>query len=81
MGLDIRYPITGADGTYEIKELPEGTYFVSVSSTTRSTGVTVKGGEVTTQDLDIADQPPPPPPRPRPRPGQQEGETEADPAL
>lgn len=81
VGLDIRYPITGADGTYEIKELPEGTYFVSVSSTTRSTGVTVKGGEVTTQDLDIADQPPPPPPRPRPRPGQQEGETEADPAL
>ncbi len=78
-GLDIRYPITGADGTYDLDKIPEGTYFVSVSSTTRSTGVTVKGGEVTTQDLDIADQPPPPQPRPRPK--REESESQADPAL
>jgi hypothetical protein len=77
-GLDIRYPVTGADGTYQLEGIPEGTYFVSVSSTTRSTGVTVKGGEVTTQDLDIAYQPPPPPPRPRQRPQQVEGEGESE---
>jgi hypothetical protein len=77
-GLDIRYPVTGADGTYDLDGIPEGTYFVSVSSTTRSTGVTVKPGEVTTQDLDIADQPPPPPARPRPRPVRNESENQGE---
>lgn len=77
-GVDIYYPLTGKDGTYQLEGLPEGTYLVSVSSTTRSTGVNVKGGEVTTQDLDIADQPPPPPPR-RPRLTQAPPEEEADP--
>lgn len=63
-GLDLYYPVTGPDGTYELGGLPEGTYLVSVSSTLRSTGVAVKSGEVTVQDLDIADRPPPrqPPP-------------------
>ncbi len=77
-GVDIYYPLTGKDGTYQLEGLPEGTYLVSVSSTTRSTGVNVKGGEVTTQDLDIADQPPPPPPR-RQQPAQAPPEEEADP--
>jgi hypothetical protein len=71
-GLDMYYPLTGPDGTYELAGLPEGTYLVSVSSTARSTGVGVKAGEVTTQDLDIADKPPPrqPPPAQRPPPGE-----------
>jgi carboxypeptidase family protein len=69
-GLDLYYPVTGPDGTYELTGLPEGTYLVSVSSTARSTGVGIKAGEVTTQDLDIADKPPPrqpPPSEPPPR--------------
>lgn len=66
-GLDLRYPVTGPDGTYDLDGIPEGTYLVSVSSTTRSTGVAVKAGEVTTQDLDIADRPPPPQPPPPPQ--------------
>ena len=72
-GVDIYYPLTGKDGTYQLEGLPEGTYLVSVSSTTRSTGVTVKSGDVTTQDLDLADKPPPPPP-PRQRPTSQQAE-------
>jgi hypothetical protein len=76
-GLDLYYPITGADGTYQLDGLPDGTYLVSVSSTSRSTGVTVKGGEVTTQDLDIADKPPP---RPPPQQQQQQPEDEEEPA-
>ena len=71
-GVDIRFPLTAKDGAYQLDGLPEGTYLVSVSSTTRSTGVTVKKGEVTTQDLDIADQPPPPPRRPPPPPQDEE---------
>ncbi len=69
-GVDMYYPVTGPDGVYELDGLPEGTYLVSVSSTGRSTGVGVKGGEVTTQDLDVAERPLPrqqmptePPPR------------------
>jgi hypothetical protein len=77
-GVDIYYPLTSKDGTYQLEGIPEGTYLVSVSSTTRSTGVNVKGGEVTTQDLDIADKPPPPPP-PRQPPSQAPPEEEADP--
>jgi hypothetical protein len=73
-GVDIYYPLTQKDGTYQIEGLPEGTYLVSVTSTTRSTGVTVKSREVTTQDLDLADKPPPPPPGGRQPPPQREEE-------
>lgn len=63
-GLDLYYPVTGPNGVYELDGLPEGTYLVSVSSTARSTGVGVKSGVVTTQDLDVADKPPPRQPMP-----------------
>jgi hypothetical protein len=68
-GLDLYYPVTGPNGVYELDGLPEGTYLVSVSSTARSTGIGVKAGVVTTQDLDIAEKPPrqPMPSEPPPR--------------
>ena len=72
-GLDLYYPVTGPNGVYELAGLPEGTYLVSVSSTARSTGVGVKAGVITTQDLDIADKPPPRQPMPaQPPPAQDE---------
>ena len=56
-GLDAYYPVTGADGTYQVDKLPEGAYIVNVISHSASRGAPVKPDEVATVDIDLSGQP------------------------
>jgi Carboxypeptidase regulatory-like domain len=61
-GISLYYPMTGEDGTYRVADLPDGGYMVSVASTTKSTGIQLKGGTSADVDIDVTPDPPQAPP-------------------
>lgn len=61
--MGMHYPVTGADGTFRVRGLPDGLYVLLVSSTGRSVATNVQGGSVQAVDIDVAAAPEPRPPR------------------
>src|SRR6185295_3294687 len=53
-GIDMYFPVTGADGTFRLPSILEGAYLLSVMASTQGRGVQVKANEVTSVDFDVA---------------------------
>lgn len=56
-GVDTHYPVTGADGSYRVQQMPPGMYLVSVISTSEGQGVKLDPGGVVTVNLDVKPKP------------------------